>query len=59
MSDAFDRARLALAKATDALEDGSQQADDHFQAQIKLAQTEALIDIAESLREMIVERRKI
>lgn len=52
MSDAFDRARLAVAKATDAFEDGSQQAKEDFEAQIKIAQAEALIDIAESLREI-------
>lgn len=52
MSDAFDRARTAAAKATDALEEGTLQAQEYFEAQVKLAQAEALIDIAESLREI-------
>jgi len=52
MSDAFDRARLSLAKATDAFEEGTVQAQEYFDGAIKIAQTEALIDIAESLREI-------
>ncbi len=57
MSDAFGRAQAELQRAQKALCPSKGRNDDAFDRHIKIAQTEALIDIAESLQEIARARR--
>ncbi len=52
MSDAFGRAQKELERAQKTLCPSKGRNDDAFERHIKIAQTEALIDIAESLHNL-------